>query len=625
MTISGRITLNNVVLLLLTVFVAITGATSVRRLEARLHDMNALHVPAASILVNLDKDLHKAFLAERTILSTENPSEAERWENVHRNAITSAQGLWVEYVELMGSSTPKSLAESFETALSEWLNVSGRIFVLIEKTTPASRAKATELSLGDSSDAFDMASAIVRELASLAEDEASSVSASGTGIMRTAMASFVFISCIGVLIGAGFSWVTIKSTTFPIKKLVEALTLATEAEGDLTVILEESRNDEITEVARLFNSFTGKLRDTVSRVSEATGKVAETSQALSEGAEDSSLITSQIAHAIGQIAAGSQDQSESAGKTATAVDHLTEAISQVARGTEKQMEGVQTAMTTAMDSDRALDETLSMLKKTGLAAEKNASFATGGSECVRNVLESIGRIGDSAGNIVERITELDKHSRDISGIVEVISSIATQTNLLALNAAIEAARAGEHGKGFAVVSEEIRKLAEESSRETKAIAKLIESIRQATEKAVSAAKSGASEVEAGTVLAREASEALSNIAQGAAETQELVVTLAQSTKTVVGSSKTTQDAMATIVKIAQENANAAERMMISAGEVRRLIDSVAAVSEENAAATEEVSASAEDMNSSIRQIAVSAQTLSELAHSLRATVNRFGT
>lgn len=625
MTISGRITLNNVVLLLLAIFVAITGATSVRRLEARLNDMNALHLPATSVLVNLDKDLHKAFLAERTSLLTENPNETECWENAHQDAVTSAQHLWVEYRNLMGSSTPQSLADSFETALSAWLHVSDQVFVLIEQRTPASRAKAAELSLSNSRDAFDIASGIVRELVSLAEDAASDVSASGTGIMRTAMASFVFISCMGVLVGAGFSWVTIQSTTLPIRKLVEALTSATEAEGDLTVILEESRNDEMTEVARLFNRFTGRLRDTVSRVSETSGKVAETSEGLSESAEDSALITSQIAHAIGQIAAGSQDQSENAGKTAAAVDHLTEAISQVTGGTEKQMEGVQTAMTTAMDSDRALGETLSMLETTGLAADKNASFALGGSESVRNVLESMGRIGDSAGNIVKRIIELDEYSRDIGGIVEVISSIAAQTNLLALNAAIEAARAGEHGRGFAVVSEEIRKLAEESSRETKAIAKLVESIRHATEKAVAAATSGASEVEAGTVLAREASEALSNIAQGAAETQELVVALARSTRTVVEASKTTQDAMATIVNIAQENANAAERMMVSADEVRRLIDSVAAVSEENAAATEEVSASAENMNSSIRQIAVSAQALSELAHSLRATVDRFRT
>ncbi len=226
-------------------------------------------------------------------------------------------------------------------------------------------------------------------------------------------------------------------------------------------------------------------------------------------------------------------------------------------------------------------------------------------------------------NVTSSIGELDGYSQEIGKIIEVINGIAAQTNLLALNAAIEAARAGEHGKGFAVVSEEVRKLAEDSSRETKAIGALVNSIRQAMQKAVAASTSGAREVENGSVLAREASVALGHISEGATETERLIQKLAEEARQVGEASQSVQRTLGTIVDLAEGNAVAADGMTVSADEVRKLIDSVAAISEESAAATEEVSASAEEMSNSIREVSQSAMSLAMLANRLRDTVIKF--
>ena len=320
---------------------------------------------------------------------------------------------------------------------------------------------------------------------------------------------------IGVAAAGALSWVFIRSIEAPIRRLSAALLDFSDGEANLTATLDESGNDELAEMAKYFNAFVGRLREVMSNMAEIAIQLADTADALTQGAEESARVTQQMTDAIHQIAAGSQDQSESASKTASAVDELGSAIAQVAEGTEAQTVGVHESLNVSSQADQSLAQVMGLLERTGIASNKNAEYAGKGSQAVSKVLSSMESIKTTTFNIADNIRELDGYSQEIGKIIEVISSIANQTNLLALNAAIEAARAGEHGKGFAVVSEEVRKLAEDSSRETKAIADLVSSIRQAIQRAVAASNEGAQEVETGSILAQEASAALAEIAEGA--------------------------------------------------------------------------------------------------------------
>jgi methyl-accepting chemotaxis protein len=233
------------------------------------------------------------------------------------------------------------------------------------------------------------------------------------------------------------------------------------------------------------------------------------------------------------------------------------------------------------------------------------------------------RIKTSVEVTAARVTELGAKGEQIGAIVETIDDIAEQTNLLALNAAIEAARAGEQGKGFAVVADEVRKLAERSSQATKEIAQLIGQVQSGTEAAVQAMKAGAAEVETGAELAEQAAGALQEIREAAAARNTVLNDMMSSVVEIRSLSADVVRATDGISEIAAETNEAAARMGAAADTVGQSVESIAAISQENSASAEEVSAATEQMSAQAEEVVASAATLSEMAQGLDELVARF--
>lgn len=209
----------------------------------------------------------------------------------------------------------------------------------------------------------------------------------------------------------------------------------------------------------------------------------------------------------------------------------------------------------------------------------------------------------------KKVLELDTAGEKIGQIVNTIDSIAAQTNLLALNAAIEAARAGEHGRGFAVVADEVRKLAEQSGLATKEIGALIQNVREIVQETVDSITTTAHNAENGVAKSAVAGQALNEIL----EAVDRVVSYAQEVENVTSEATL---AMKNVAESAQYNLTSAREMQVGTQKVNRAIVDVASVSEESAAC-------AEELNQGIMAVTESVSELSKLATDLKGQVLQF--
>ncbi|MGE5587321.1 MAG: methyl-accepting chemotaxis protein, partial [Clostridia bacterium] len=243
------------------------------------------------------------------------------------------------------------------------------------------------------------------------------------------------------------------------------------------------RRDEVGVTARAFAEMVASLRTVVQELLGHAKQVASTGQGLAASADEAAAATEQVAKTIEQVAKGAAEQSTSAQTTSKATSQLSAAIDQIAKGAQEQASSVNQANTVVASMARLMEGVSKAVGSLIAAAEKSRTAANSGSRAVNDVVVGMDDIRSQAEAVAAGIKELGAHSSEIGKIIEVIDDIAEQTNLLALNAAIEAARAGEHGKGFAVVADEVRKLAERSGKATKEIAGLISTMQRSIETA----------------------------------------------------------------------------------------------------------------------------------------------
>jgi methyl-accepting chemotaxis protein len=395
------------------------------------------------------------------------------------------------------------------------------------------------------------------------------------------------------------------------------------ASGDLTAAVKPRSEKDV--LGNAFSQLTAQQRELIGKVKASAANVSEASQQLTKAAEQTAQATQQITSTIQQVARGASEQSTSLQQTAGSVEQLTRAIDQIAEGSQEQAKAVEEATRVVEKVSMAIEAVSGNAQAGAKEWENTAESAIGGARKTHETVAGMDKIRKAMDLVSARVTDLGERSGEIGKIVATIDDIAAQTNLLALNAAIEAARAGEQGRGFAVVADEVRKLAERSSVATKEIAALVNGTQVGVREAVNAMQQGSKEVEVGYKLATDAGGALDDILARSQNMGKQVVEISVASQALKDFSLEMVEMIERINRIVEQNAAATEEMTASSSVVSKAVEATAGVAEENSVASEEVSASVEEMSAQVEEALAAAQSLTDMSEELERTVAVFKT
>ncbi|WP_042222393.1 methyl-accepting chemotaxis protein [Oceanobacillus manasiensis] len=340
------------------------------------------------------------------------------------------------------------------------------------------------------------------------------------------------------------------------------------AKGNLAVeTMEYKGKDEIGKLSTAINGMASHLRNVIQQVSSVSQTVSSHSEELTQSANEVKAGSEQVAVTMQELASGTETQANSASDLAEVMSSFTTKVRQ------------------ANDKGSLVQQ----------ASNEVMGMTNEGSTLMEESTEQMVAIDRIVKEAVQKMQGLDAQSKEISKLVSVIKDIAEQTNLLALNAAIEAARAGEQGKGFAVVADEVRKLAEQVSVSVTDITSIVTGIQTESTSVARSLETGYEEVEKGTTQLKTTGETFQGI--------QLFVT-----------------EMTNSVKQISENLS---EMAVSSEDMNRSIEEIAAISEESAAGVEQTSASSQQTSSSMEEVAGSSEQLARLAEELNELVRKF--
>lgn len=423
------------------------------------------------------------------------------------------------------------LIKAATTSFEKYAEVGGQVRELYAKIDETRSTKVDPAGVELSKSITMLDDAFSKEAAQIQDEKQAATSAA---IQRSIVASI-----LAVVVGIAAAFLISRSITRPINLLINRLKDIAQGEGDLTQRVDEDRKDELGTLGKWFNQFVVRIQDLIKQVADSTRQVAAAS--------------TQIAASSEEMAVGLKNQEEQATQVSAAVEEMSASVTEVAK------KGADAAK----------------------AAHEAGNDAAQGGSVVQGTVVEMKAISEQVEESAQAVADLGKKSEAIGQIIGVINDIADQTNLLALNAAIEAARAGEHGRGFAVVADEVRKLAERTTQATDEVARSIREIQGETTKAVERINAGTERVAKGVELAGNAGTALERIVAGSQSVQSMVHAIAA----------------------------AAEEQSAASEQIARSVESISAVTRES--------------NQAASQSAQAAAELSSQAEKLNALVGRF--
>jgi methyl-accepting chemotaxis protein len=434
-------------IMLLAALLVAMGALGMRGITQVAESSTTLtnrHLPAISLLLNADRDLYQAFVAERSLLDEDSAAHAEKLRAYHAENLQQAYDRVHKFAATQPGREALALVAEFDRGFERWKATSLRVLELVGSDPGA----ASRLSFADSEAQFNEARSAIDKLGEMEDSAANAV---GTGAISRGEAlawQQGLLIAIGLLVClvlvVGFPLLV----TRPLHSLLHRIEQIADGDGDLRVRLDVLSRDELGKLSHAFNRFLDKLQPLIKEVGRVTGEVADSARSLAGMAAANDRLISSEHVAVDQVS--------------TAATEMSAAVHEVARNAQNAADAARQAQVQSRD----------------------------GAQVVGATIDSIRQLAQEVESASDTIQTLEQETANIGALLAVIKGIAEQTNLLALNAAIEAARAGEQGRGFAVVADEVRALAARTQESTKDIQQMIERLQIGVQNAVKATHSG---------------------------------------------------------------------------------------------------------------------------------------
>jgi methyl-accepting chemotaxis protein len=448
-------------------------------------------------------------------------------------------------------------------------------------------------------------------------DDSNSSAASATSLSTIITTAGTFLA---ILLGGFIAFATAKSIKEPLYHLIEVAHRIGET-GDLDQSIDIHRNDEVGVLASNFNKMIVHLKE-MAAVSAAIAEGQLSVSVHPRSPQDTMALAftrmthglrelvrqvrdsaSQVASGSGQMAGASDESAKVSVQAASAIDEVTSTMHEMSINVQNVVKNTQVQASSVAETSASIDQMVTSIQRVADTAKLLVDISHRSREEVQTGMvtmdkatEGLNRTSHAIQSSAEIIDVLGRRADDIGKIIEVIDDLAEQTNLLALNAAIEAARAGEHGLGFAVVAEEVRKLAEKSTQSTKEISELIQGIQKEAREAVDNMEKSTSMVQEGLLLNKDLSFALEKISDVVSEVYKFSQEIGAAT--TEQSSGSTQIAKATnrLTEITQEINSSVEEQASGAQGVVRAMEKMRELVQQSTSSSTELAAAAEQMS-----------------------------
>ena len=569
--ITSKLAIVLVVNLVLLSAMGVVAFYDARNIQGQLIEVFDQDFKGTAFLLEADRDLHQALIAERSMCFSEPGSElftAQRQD--YTDNIGQADTRVRKFYEAVPTTETKALVDAYFAERALWEPVSQQVLAHIE----AGEAEAAQaLSLGQGKERFDAMRDQLDKLTEIVTGMAASKAEASTASFKTLVVVLVAITVGSALLGTVINLLVSRSITAPLRKMVAFAQRV--ASGDLSSSLDVRQSDESGVLADAFRDMVAKLNDNMEEVRRQTDFAEDKARQASEALEKAEQAQAQAERARKEGVLAAADKLQGIVDAVSSASHeISAQIDESSRGSDEQSRRVSETATAMEEMTATVLEVARNASRTAETSENAKRKAEEGAGIVSQVVQGIGLVESQSMELKSDMGALGKQAEDIGQIMNVISDIADQTNLLALNAAIEAARAGEAGRGFAVVADEVRKLAEKTMQATKEVGDAISGIQHGTRKNIENVDRSTQTITDATGLANQSGESLQSIVELVEMAAEQVTSIATASEEQSAASEQINRSIEDVNRISAETA---EAMQLSAKAVSELAEQTEAL------------------------------------------------